>query len=71
MLSCASMRSPCGRSNMPSPKPRMKLPSASNSITGIGPRWMTKIWPLELNATPEVPPKLTPGGSLKDSGTAM
>ena len=34
----ASIRSPCGRSNRPSPKPRMKSPSGSNSISGIGPR---------------------------------
>jgi hypothetical protein len=49
----------------------MKCPSGSNSINGIGPRWMTKMLPLELNATPDVPPKFAPGGSLKDSGTAM
>ena len=26
--------------------------------------------PLEVKATPDVPPKFMPGGSLKDSGTA-
>src|SRR5882672_1987542 len=65
MLSCASIRRPCDRSNIPSPKPRMKLPSASNSISGIGPRWMTKILPLELNATPDVPRKFMPGRQLE------
>jgi hypothetical protein len=31
---------------------------------------MTKMLPAELNATPAVPPKFAPGGSLKDSATA-
>src|ERR1700723_3868125 len=48
MLSCLSIRKPCGRSNSPSPNPRIKFPSASNSITGFGPRWRTKMLPLEL-----------------------
>jgi hypothetical protein len=69
MLSALSMRRPCGRSNMPSPKPRMKLPSVSNSISGMGPRWMTKMVPLDVKAMPDVPPKFMPGGSLKESAT--
>jgi hypothetical protein len=41
-----------------------------DSISGIDPRWMTKMLPLELKATPDVPRKFAPGGSLNDSATA-
>jgi hypothetical protein len=70
ILSCASIRSPCGRSKKPSPKPRTNLPVGSNSISGFGPRASTKMLPLELIATPDTEPKLMLGGSEKSSGTA-
>src|SRR5688572_23047982 len=69
MLPSRSTWMPWERLKRPSPKPRMNVPSASNSMIGRAPRVSTNRWPSGPKATLAAGPMTTPAGRVTGLGT--